>query len=236
VAYVTETRPIHITARPRVLPRAPHGTSTSDWVAHFEQVYREAAGDASAVPWAHEGSNPALVAWLNAEAPGLIRPGATVAVVGCGLGDDVRELADRGYDVVGFDCSPTAIAWARRRHTAVADRLMVADLLNLPTTLLRRHDLVVEINTLQSLDPSMRSAAAAGIVSLARPRGSVLTICRAREEGDPLPDEPPYPLTACELERLMGASGFAPSRGLDVYFDDETPPCLRVRGVFRRSS
>jgi SAM-dependent methyltransferase len=235
VAYATETRPIQIASRPRAAAPAPRGGATADWVAHFERIYRDASGDAGAVPWADGEPNPSLVAWLNAEAPGLVRPGATVAVVGCGLGDDVRELADRGYDVVGFDCSPTAIAWARRRHTSVADRLMVADLFSLPTSLLRRHDLVVEIHTLQAIDPCIRPAAAAGVAALARPRGSVLVIGRGRDEGDPLPDDPPYPLTCSELERLMSDQGLAPTRPLDAFVDDEDPPSLRIRGVFRRS-
>src|SRR5688572_25208461 len=69
----------------------------------YEQVYREAAGDLSRVRWADGRANPSMISWLNAESHGLVRPGSRVVVVGCGLGDDLCELADRGYDVQGFD-------------------------------------------------------------------------------------------------------------------------------------
>lgn len=236
MASVTDIRPIEILpreARPGLA--APTTGRVADWSAYFETIYRDASGDAGAVPWADGGPNPALVSWLNSEAPGLIRPGATVAVVGCGLGDDVRELADRGYDVVGFDCSPAAISWARRRHTVVAERLVVADLFALPGSLARRHDLVVEINTLQALDPSLRPAAAAGVASLARPRGAVLVICRGREAGEALPPEPPFPLSYGELESLMAGNGLAPMGAIDAFTDDECPPNRRLRAVFRRA-
>jgi len=231
---VATDRPIEVLPRGMRQVAAPTSASPSEWLAFFESIYEGAGGDAAAVPWVDGRANPALVSWLNAEAPGTLRPGATVVVVGCGLGDDVGELASRGYDAVGFDCSRTAVAWARRRHTDLADRLIHADLFSLPPGLLRRHDLVVEINTVQSLHPSLRPQAVRGIVSLARPRGSVLAICRGREEGEALPESPPYPLTASELESLFGEQGLAPARSMDAFYDDEVPPVYRLRGVFRR--
>src|SRR5690349_11117782 len=80
-----------------------------------EEVYRAAAGDMAKVPWADARPSPALVSWLNSEAPGRVRPGSRACVIGCGLGDDVAELTNRGYDAFGFDVSPTAIEWARKR-------------------------------------------------------------------------------------------------------------------------
>jgi hypothetical protein len=229
-AGTIEVRPRAI--RPEVA--APRSTRQDEWRSYFERVYATAAGDAAAVPWSDGDANPALVAWLNAEAPGLIRPGATVAVVGCGLGDDVRELSDRGYDAMGFDCSPTAVDWARRRHPDIADRLHIADLLSLPGHMLRRHDLVVEINTIQSLPPELRQSAGAGVVALARPRGIVLAICRGREEGEAL-EGPPFALTVRELVEAMAAQGLSPLREVDEFLDGEEPPKRRLRGMFRRA-
>jgi hypothetical protein len=235
MAFAAEPTAIEVRPRSdRMRAAPPRSSAPAEWTTYYEQVYRTAAGDAAAVPWANGRACGAMVAWLNAEGPGVLRPGAAVAVVGCGLGDDVQELSERGFDVVGFDCSPTAVAWARRRHTAVADRLMVADLFDLPSGLLRRHDLVVEVNTLQSLEPAMRQRAAAGVASLARPRGAVLAICRGREDGGVLPDAPPYPLTAAELESLFAQQGMAPTRALDCFYDNEDPEVLRLRGLFRR--
>lgn len=215
-------------------PPAPPLADPSSWSQYFEEIYRDAGGNSVQVPWADRGPNPSLQAWLNADAPGLIRPGATVVVVGCGLGQDVRELAGRGYDTLGFDVSPTGIAWARQRHPDLSDRLMVADLFALPPSIVRRADLVVEINTLQALHPELRPQAAGAIVSLARPRGTVLAICRGRDTGDPLPENPPFPLSAQELTDLMGTHGLVPVRAVDDFMDDETPPVRRLRGAFRR--
>ena len=224
-------------------PRAPEPAATGTpaaadaraWCRYFEELYQGAEGDTTRVPWARCQTNPALRTWLDSEAPALIRPGATACVVGCGLGDDVRELADRGYDVVAFDVSPTAVHWAQARHPEIAPRFIVADLFNLPASLQRRADLVVEINTLQAVHPDLRSQAAAGVVSLIRPRGTVLAICRGRDEGGPHPERPPFPLSPAELNALFAAHGLAPLRELDDFLDEESPPVRRLRGAFRRA-
>jgi len=212
----------------------PGSTDPAAWNAYFESLYQDAAGDVSRIPWGDERACPALVAWLNREAASVIRPGASVMVVGCGLGDDVNELAARGYDAIAFDVSPTAVQWARKRHPSLAERFMVADLLNPPTGLLRRADLVVEINTVQSVHPSLRERAVAAIAALARPRGAVLVICRGRAEAEPLPEHPPFPLSPAEVTTLFGAHGMTATRSIDDFVDDEVPAKRRLRATFRR--
>jgi SAM-dependent methyltransferase len=189
-ASIAETiRPIEV--RPRDID-APRADTPAAWNAFYNEIYR-AARSITDIPWAGARPCPALVSWLNAEAPALIRPGASVAVVGCGLGDDVREIFSRGYDVLGFDVCPRAIDWARDRHPELGDRLLVADAFDLPRNLMRRHDLVVEVCTLQSVHPCLRRPLASGIVSLARPRGTVLAICRGRDDAAPPPARAPPP-------------------------------------------
>ncbi|MBL9030500.1 MAG: methyltransferase domain-containing protein [Phycisphaerae bacterium] len=220
----------HAATPPRA---APESADPLAWVGHFESIYADAAGDEGRIPWADGRPEPLLVAWLNAEGSGLVRPGSKVTVVGCGLGDDARELADRGFDVLAFDCSPTAVQWARRRHAAIADRFVVADLFSLPASLLRRADLVVEISTIQAVHPSLRAPAAGAIVSLARPRGAVLAIARARDDADPLDTlGPPFPLSARELADLM--QPLTPVSAIEDLMDDASPPVRRLRAAFRR--
>lgn len=238
MATLIRNRPLELGVDSAAIGAAPVPASADPtaWVRYFEEIYRRADGDTGHVPWADTHANPALVAWLNGEAPSVVRPGAAVTVVGCGLGHDVVELAGRGYDVLGFDVSPTAIDWAKRLHPEAADRFVVADLFNLPGSLARRADLVVEVCTLQALHPSMREHAAQAIASLARPRGCVLTVCRGRDEGELLESftAPPYPLTSAELCGLMEAQGWYPTRPVDDFMDDETPPKRRLRAAFRR--
>ena len=75
--------------------------------AWFEVLYAEAEVGAATVPWADFRPNPNLVAWLCQSEPA---DGRKALKVGCGYGDDVEELSRRGYEVVGFDIAPPAIA------------------------------------------------------------------------------------------------------------------------------
>lgn len=230
---IAESKPAAIEVAPG-LPTPPRAADAGAWSRYYEEVYRHARGDRSRVRWADARANPGLISWLTVEAPCLVRPGATAVVVGAGLGEDARELADRGYDVTAFDVSPSAIDWAKRAHPEIAERFSVADLLNLPPTMLRRADLVVEISTIQSLHPDLRQRAADAVISLARPRGVVLVICRGREESDPC-DGPPFPLTKPELTTLFSCRGWMATREIDDYEDDEQPPVRRMRAAFRRA-
>lgn len=208
--------------------------SSPEW---FEDVYRKAAGELGGVPWAKGRANPSVVAWLNAEAPGRVRPGSRAVVVGCGLGDDVVELLARGYDASGFDVSSCAIEWARNRFPMHSTAFSTADLLNLPPRLRHRHELVVEVSTIQAMPPEMREDVANAIASLCAPRGTVLVVCRACE-GDVPPharEGPPWPLTSEELAHLMNSAGLRPVRAIDDYVDDEVPAVRRLRGVFERA-
>lgn len=220
------------------LPRVGALTSVDprEIARHFDAIYHEAQGDPARVPWHRDGPNPPLVSWLNAEAPHLVRTGASAIVVGCGLGDDVAELASRGYDASGFDLSPCAAEWARRRHHDIAESFFCADLLGLPSHLRARFDLVVEVYTIQSLPPALRPAAVAAVASLMRPKGTLLVVCRGRDEHEPLDEaaEPPYPLTVSELTSLAARQGLSPTRDIDDFQDDEAPPRRRLRAAFRR--
>lgn len=203
--------------------------------AWHDEIYRAAHGDPGKVPWATGGANSALVSWLNAEAAGRVRPGSRAAVVGCGLGDDVIELINRGYDAIGFDLSPTAVDWARSRFPGQASAFCVCDLLTPPTRFRHRFELVVECCTLQSLEPAMREAATAALASLLCPRGTLIAIAQGREDAEQLQhvQGPPWPLTRAELTELMASVGLKPSRPVDDFSDEVGR--RRVRGVFERA-
>jgi SAM-dependent methyltransferase len=177
----------------------------------FDAIYRCAEDDATRVPWADLRPHPLLVQWLNRDSCGIVRPGCRAAVVGCGLGDDVAELCHRGYDVLGFDCSPTAIKWAQRRHPGIAERFVVADACDLPCRLQARFDLVVEIYTLQSVRPAVRACVAEGIGRLISPRGVAVVIARSREQAETNDDRdgPPWPLTLAEIDAMMLRAGLS---------------------------
>jgi SAM-dependent methyltransferase len=201
----------------------------------FDAIYREARGDRSRIRWSDGQPNPALVTWLNAIAPSLVRCGSRVAVVGCGLGEDARELFRRGYEVTAFDISPTAIEWAKSLDPSNARSYHAVDLFEPPPRWRRRFELIVEIYTLQSLPPGERESAMASLAELLAPHGRLLVICRGREPHEAIDDQgPPWPLTRDELLDAARFAGLKLDGGLECFEDDETPPKQRMRALFRR--
>lgn len=208
-------------------------------VEYFESIYHDANGDASHISWADQRPNPALVNWLNAVAPSLIRSGARVVCVGCGLGDDARELMCRGYDVTAFDCSPTAIAWAKKIDSVNGRCYTQADLFQPPPRWKHRFDLVVEINTIHALSPEMHQPALTAIAGLMSPHGYLLVICRCGDEPaastSSAEEAGPWPPTQSELLEAASAAGLRPVERVTVFTDDEDPPVQRMRGLFKRA-
>ena len=97
-----------------------------------------------------------------------------------------------------------------------------------------RFDLVVEVNTLQALEPERRGAAMSAIAELLAPRGHLLVICRHAKDDDPVPAEPPFPLTKSDLETIAGAAGLSSEGPIAPFLDDEEPPVARMRAIFSR--
>lgn len=203
----------------------------------FETFYREAAGDAAAIPWADLAPNPHLLQWLDRQpARGAPIPrGGRALVVGCGLGDDAAELSRRGWRTTAFDISPTAIEWAQNRFSQAPFALggglalQVADLLNPPSAWSGAFDFVFESYTLQALPDAVRPAAAAHVAEFVTPGGRLLLLCRGREVHDE-PDSLRWSLTRAELQLLPGLH----TRHWEEFFDAETPPQRRFRVEYRR--
>lgn len=157
-------------------------------------------------------------------------------VTGCGLGNDVAAMIRMGYDAMGVDISPSAIASAQQRFPEHAAAFMVADLFDVPEALRSRFDLVIEVHTIQSLPPTHRGALAKGIASLLAPRGCVLAIARGRDAAIPLEavEGPPFAMTPAELAAVFTEAGLVQSEAVEAFFDDSDRPVLRLRGVFAR--
>jgi 2-polyprenyl-3-methyl-5-hydroxy-6-metoxy-1,4-benzoquinol methylase len=168
----------------------------ADWSEdHFEELYASVGGDLEQVPWARLGPNPFVFDWLDTR---TITPGARALVIACGLGDDAEELRRRGCEVTAFDLSATAIDWCRRRFPDSAVDYQVADVLKLPGEWTHRHEIVVEINTIQSLPLSLRREAIMAIASTVAPGGSLFVRCYGRMAGEPV-DSRPWPVSREEL-------------------------------------
>ena len=197
-----------------------------------DAIYRRADGALELVPWANEGPHPAFLAWLNAEAPCLVRPGCRVAVVGCGLGDDAIELINRGFDVTAFDHAASAIAWAKERFPRHAHTFVEADVFEAPSKWRHRFDLVIDVNNIPWVDREKRPEYAARVVDLLHPNGALFVICTGCDSPDRM-EHHDDPLPPAGLLSLFASKGLAPTRALDDFTDDATPPQRWLRGVFR---
>jgi SAM-dependent methyltransferase len=169
--------------------------------AWFESLYANVGEDWERIPWVHLEPRPGLVRWLDRNPP---RAGARALVVACGLGDDAEELARRGCSVAAFDLSPTAIATARRRFPGTAVDYRVADLFALPAEWRDHFDIVVEVQTIQSLPPEWHEAAIGVIAGCAASGGHVFVRAAVRGEDEPAPARP-WPLKESELEWFADA-------------------------------
>jgi SAM-dependent methyltransferase len=215
-----------VTDRTRARALANESLARGDAVGWFERLYAEASRGEAVVPWADLAPNPHVVAWLDREQPA---PGHALDV-GCGVGDTAEDLARRGFDVLAFDVSPTAVAEARRRFPASRVDYRAADLLQPPADFTGAFDLVVECYTLQVLPPTARAQAIASLRRTLAPGGTLLVVARGREPAEP-PGSMPWPLTRAEVEGI--ATPALPLVAFEDFLDAEDPPVRRFRAVFR---
>jgi len=218
-----------MTDRTRARALARDSIAAGDAVGWFERLYSEAARGTAVVPWADLAPNPHVVEWLDR----AVAPPGSALDVGTGFGDTAEELARRGFAVVAFDVSATAVAHARRRfpHTRVDYRAL--DLLRLPAEFSGAFDLVVECYTLQVLPAPARGDAIVALRRALAPGGLLLVVARGREPSDP-EGEMPWPLTRREIEEM--ATPAISLLSFEDFVDQEEPPVRRFRAVFRRTS
>lgn len=170
-----------------------------DSVGWFEALYKESGGDTGLIPWADLEPNRFFSAW--AESTGLKGDGRTALVVGCGLGDDARLLADLGFKVTAFDISPTAIEWAKKLYGDSGIRFETADLFEPDRGWVRAFDFVLEIYTIQPLPIELRPRVIDSIAGFVAPGGRLVVVTRGRGD-DEEPTEMPWPLSRRDLSRF----------------------------------
>ncbi|AKG20757.1 thiopurine S-methyltransferase [Calothrix sp. 336/3] len=198
----------------------------------FEELYRQAMEGEAIVPWADLRANPNLVEWLeNYQVEGK---GKTALKVGCGLGDDVEELCQRGFKTIGFDISASAIQWCQNRFPESLAEYVVADLFHPSPQWYQGFDFVLETYTIQALPPSRHRSAIAQIANFVAPQGKLLLICRGREEQED-PGQLPYPLTQAEVMGFVEC-GLSLERFEDYLDESESPPVRRFRVTFTRNN
>lgn len=140
--------------------------------ARFDEFYRS-----SSPPWVIGEPQPAVV---ELERAGLIN--GRVLDVGCGTGEHTLLLTRLGYDVLGIDFSPEAVAQARRNAEAngVPARFEVADALNLGAE--HGYDTIVDSALFHVFDDTDRPVYVASLHGACRP-GGVVHVLALSDEG-----------------------------------------------------
>ena len=141
-------------------------------------------------PWERYGTVAAasIAALLDREEAGRSRPLGRALDLGCGRGQYTPELARRGWQAVGVDNVPSAVADAADRDASGAS-YVVGDVTDLPAAGLGRFDFFLDIGCFQGLDDGQRAAVGAGVTALANPGATVLilafgpTVWRSLLEG-----------------------------------------------------
>lgn len=207
-------------ARLRTKAIAAEYAERGDNLGWFDALYRESAGNTDAIPWADLEPNKYLQEWV--ETNGLEGRGRSALVVGCGLGDDAKYLADLGFKVTGFDISPTAIDWARRLYADSDVTFEVADLLQPKAEWQGHFDLVLEVYTIQPLPLAIRVQVIDAIASFVAPNGELLVVTRGRP-NDVEPDELPWPLSRRDLDRFT-EHGLKEVSFVEMEGEEDEPP------------
>ena len=170
----------------------------TDWNACY------LAGD---TPWDKGAPAPPLLAWLDASP--AHRLDGEVLVPGCGLGHDVRALADAGRAgaVCGLDLSPAAVKAARRVPPAGGETYAEGDLFDLPAAWRGRFDWVFEHTCFCAIDPACRPEYVRAVAGALKPGGRLLAIFYLDpwKDGDTPPPGggPPFATSVGELDGLF---------------------------------
>ena len=148
--------------------------------------------------WELGGPAPPLADFLDTTPP----PRGRVAVPGCGRGHDVRLLARRGYDAVGFDFAPVAVAEARTLAAREGSAAVFEqrDVLTVARALDHAFDGVWEYTCFCAIDPARRGEYVRAVAALLRPGGWLLACffpLGAAGAG------PPFPVTRAEVRRRL---------------------------------
>jgi methyl halide transferase len=161
--------------------------------ASWEQRYQEGT-----TRWDLGQPAPVFVDLLNsADAP---QPGR-MAVLGAGRGHDALFFAAHGFEVIGFDFAPSAIAaatTAAQTHGLTAQFLQ-RDIFELGTEFAASFDYVLEHTCFCAIAPSQRPAYVELVQTLLRPQGELIAIFWAHNRAG----GPPFGSTVNEIQQLF---------------------------------
>jgi SAM-dependent methyltransferase len=134
-----------------------------------------------------------LLQSVDAPAPGRM------AVLGAGRGHDALLFADRGFEVVGFDLAPSAIAAATQaaQIRQISTRFLQRDIFALEPEFAGQFDYVLEHTCFCAIAPELRTDYVNLVKWLLRPGGELIALFWAHS----MPGGPPFGTTVDELQQ-----------------------------------
>lgn len=163
---------------------------------HWEKHYQE-----KTTPWDLNQAAPPLVSWLNS--PNLNLKNGSVAVLGCGRGYDAMLFAEYGFDVIGFDFAPKAIAEATALAQANQNsaQFLQRDIFNLADEFPSYFNYVIEHTCFCAIDPEKRPDYVKVVRQILQPKGELIGIffTHTRSGG------PPFGVTPKAVEQYFEA-------------------------------
>jgi methyl halide transferase len=185
--------------------RAPDQLSNQPPVPDLTAKFWEGRYQEGTARWDLGQAAPPLVSLLQSEA--APKPGR-MAVLGSGRGHDALLFAEHGFEVVGFDFAPSAIADAT---TAAADRGLQAqflqrDIFALADQFSQSFDYVLEHTCFCAILPEQRPDYVRLVQQLLKPEGELIALfwAHGRQGG------PPFGASLKEIQALF-APGFVGS-------------------------
>ncbi len=149
---------------------------------------------AGRTPWDFHGVPLALVEWLQRN-----EQLGRVLIPGCGSGYEVRVFADRGWDVLAVDFSPSAVQRAQIELGTLGKRVLLGDFFSADFGN-RKFDLVYERTFLCSLSPGRWHDYARRVAKALKDGGKLIGFFYYGVENDP----PPFPLSDEMAQSLFG--------------------------------
>lgn len=144
---------------------------------------------------------PPLVNLLNSSE--LALKSGCVAVLGCGRGYDAMLFAEYGFDALGFDFAPLAIADATALAQAARSsaQFLQRDIFNLANEFPSYFDYVVEHTCFCAIDPDKRSDYVKLVRQILKPQGELIGVffTHSRFGG------PPFGITTEAIEQYFEA-------------------------------
>jgi len=145
----------------------------------LDKIYRETP--LNKIPWNYETPPDSLIELVKS---GKIRPCRSIDL-GCGIGNYVIYLATEGFNVTGFDISPSAISIAEKksREKGIECSFLVVDIASRLKDFKIKFDFAYDWELLHHIFPERRKQYVENVYNLLNPKGKYFSV--SFSEKDP---------------------------------------------------